>query len=320
MDKANQGERFIFVGGAPRSGTTLVQNILDSHPDICGIPEFQHLPGIISLRERMHRDIKRGMMDSICSYGDVDKYICGLILNFFNPLLDKYKTKLLSEKTPQDILVFPQLIALFPRARFIFVVRDPRGIIASMLEVGRRAQQKGIEPPDFTRGIKEAIKFTDKCFTCGFKAGSMFPERVLTITYERLVTDTEAVTRKICQFLDIEWSARMMRSGEIKHLGESSITCEHNSHWYDKKMFKRNPDGNSLYKWQQILTPAEQLKISQAFKSCSELSELGYDFSLGHLSYAHRLQGKLILLMKFLLNRFRRLAAYFVRRVAEAWT
>ena len=44
------GSRFIFVGGAPRSGTTLVQNMLDSHPDILGGPEFIHIPDIINLR------------------------------------------------------------------------------------------------------------------------------------------------------------------------------------------------------------------------------------------------------------------------------
>lgn len=47
------GKRYILVGGAPRSGTTLLQNILDSHPDIVGGPEFMHLRDFVELRKTL---------------------------------------------------------------------------------------------------------------------------------------------------------------------------------------------------------------------------------------------------------------------------
>lgn len=50
--KGQKGERLIFTGGAARSGTTLVQNILDSHPDIVGGPEFLHLEDLMAFKKK----------------------------------------------------------------------------------------------------------------------------------------------------------------------------------------------------------------------------------------------------------------------------
>ena len=44
-----QETKFIFVGGSPRSGTTLVQRILASHPNIFGRPEFDFLHAIADI-------------------------------------------------------------------------------------------------------------------------------------------------------------------------------------------------------------------------------------------------------------------------------
>ncbi|NIA09336.1 MAG: hypothetical protein GWP10_06315 [Nitrospiraceae bacterium] len=120
MVDPNRGKRLIFVGGAPRSGTTLVQNMLDSHPDILGGPEFLHIPHIINLRKGLQHSIEREWIDLICSYDDVDKAICLLIECLLLPLADRHGCKFLSEKTPENVLVFSELISLFPGARFIY--------------------------------------------------------------------------------------------------------------------------------------------------------------------------------------------------------
>ena len=57
-----RGNKFIFVGGAGRSGTTMVQNVLDSHPDIIGGPQFRNIPDIIDLRKKLHELMEIGAL------------------------------------------------------------------------------------------------------------------------------------------------------------------------------------------------------------------------------------------------------------------
>ncbi len=174
-------ERFIFVGGAPRSGTTMVQNILDSHPDICGGPEFLHIPDIINLRRKLHRSIRQGYIDLYCSYNEVDKNICSLIEKFLLSLANKHGCKFFSEKTPENVLVFSELTQLFSQAYFIHIVRDPRATVSSMQEVRARFESKGLNPPVFSANISASIEYLKKCLNAGFAASKNAPDRVLTL-------------------------------------------------------------------------------------------------------------------------------------------
>src|SRR5262245_2335183 len=85
---SGQGERLIFVGGPPRSGTTLVQNMLDCHGEIYGGPEFLHIPDIVQVRTLLHRSIAHKSIDLFCSYEQVDKMTAAWIEGLLLPLAD----------------------------------------------------------------------------------------------------------------------------------------------------------------------------------------------------------------------------------------
>ena len=112
-----EGERFIFVGGAPRSGTTLVQNMLDSHPEIVGGPEFLHLYEIVRLRNSMAESIRKGWITEFCALETMEQAVAELIARLLLPLADRQGAALLSEKSPPNVLVFAELLELFPQAR-----------------------------------------------------------------------------------------------------------------------------------------------------------------------------------------------------------
>jgi protein-tyrosine sulfotransferase len=150
------------------------------------------------------------LIDLICSYDDVDGCICSLIESLLLPLAEKYKCRFLSEKTPNNVLIFPELINLFPGALFIYVVRDPRAVIASMRQVGKRAKKVGWKTQDYTQSVLAAISYINQCLNAGFTSYKIAPERVLAVAYERLVSDPEVETKKICKFLKIDWSKQML--------------------------------------------------------------------------------------------------------------
>jgi protein-tyrosine sulfotransferase len=280
MKKHDGGQRYIFVGGAPRSGTTLVQNMLDSHPDIYGTPEFKHLPRIIEMRRAMHMDVQDGVIDDICSHEEVDYNIRALIDSFLMPLVERHECRLLSEKTPENILVFDGLIELFPQAHFFHVVRDPRAVISSLFEVAKKARGKGDLSYYYCGNTRAAIKHTKLCLKNGFKASMQYPDKVMTVVYEQLVHDPRTQTERMCRFLHLPWSEKMLVPGETAHPAKKAMTCERNSIWYDEEMFTRNPVKDSLEKWQDVLSLTDRIRIASAFMQMDELRNLGYDLPL----------------------------------------
>jgi hypothetical protein len=181
------------------------------------------------------------------------------IEGFLLPLADAHKARFLSEKTPMNVLVFPQLIQLFPKARFLFVVRDPRAIVSSLLEVGAKARAKRLRPVFFTKNLAAAIAYTRDCFEKGFKAVEAAPERVRIVVYERLVREPEQETQAICDFLRLAWEPAMLRPASQKHAGEKAITVFSNEVWYDAKSYYQDPDSDRINRWKQQLSTADQV-------------------------------------------------------------
>jgi hypothetical protein len=106
----------------------------------------------------------------------------------------------------------------------------------------------------------------------------MAPERVATVWYEKLVTDPEAETKRLCSLFGIEWSGTMLRPGSLSHLGEKASTAL--NLWYDSNRFNRDPEATEIDKWRDELTLTQQAIIATAFRNDSQLKQLGYDLSM----------------------------------------
>ncbi|MEM7220372.1 MAG: sulfotransferase [Pseudomonadota bacterium] len=271
--------RLIFLGGSPRSGTTLAQNMLDSHPDVLGGPEFLHLRDIVDLRRKLSISVTKEWITLFCDQAAVDAQVRGMILNFLLPFADRHDAQRLSEKTPENVLVFPELLELLPESYFVFVVRDPRATVASQLSVGKRAVAKGEKPAYFTKDVSASVRFVRQCLAAGFRAVEKAPDRVYVLVYERLVNDPEGEGRRLCEFLGLPWDEQMLRPGEQSHLGEAAITTNSQEIWYDKDTYYSNPNTASLEKWREQLSAAQQLVINKEFRGMKPLAALGYDFS-----------------------------------------
>ncbi len=282
----------VFVGGAPRSGTTLVQNMLDSHPEIYGGPEFLYLPNIIRLRNELHLSIDREWIDLICSKRDVDERILDLIGGLLFGQVSGRGVRMLSEKTPDNVLVFAELAELLPDAKFLFVIRDPRAVVASLMKTGRKAVAENLPAPEYSLDFQKAIRHVEECHEAGFRFVKSAPERVLVVAYEELVRAPDAGARSICGFLGLDWSGNMLNPAGKSHDGERAITGKSGNLWYDAKSYNRNPSTSSIDKWKKDLNAYQQVAVCEAFAGDPELQELGYDLSADRLPGSVKLRGR----------------------------
>lgn len=281
-DPLGDGQRLVFVGGSPRSGTTLVQNVLDSHPEILGTPELLHLPDLIRLRSRMSNSIERGFLEFFCDHSDVDRATYEFVERLLGPIVESASTRYVCEKTPSNVLVFSEIQDLFPAARFVFVIRDPRAIVSSMQRVGNRARARGIKQRRFATDVGAAISQLKDHLEAGFAFASRSPDRCLIVGYEELTTRPRVVTERLCEFLGLEWSESMLYPERFPHSGAHALTRE--GVWYEPAEFERalSPERNTA--WTAELNEGAQIMVTRAFRDYPGLSEAGYRLEMDHLS------------------------------------
>ena len=132
------GENLIYLIGLPRSGTTLLSQILNKHPDIVAPPE----PWIMLALEQMGRVDQHHTANAWVLHSAVKEFAGeqGLTAasraaarTLYNAHLSSTHKSYFLDKTPRYLFILDYLKAVFPRAKFLCLVRNPLDIAASYL-------------------------------------------------------------------------------------------------------------------------------------------------------------------------------------------
>ena len=267
-------KRPIIIVGAPRSGTTLLGQLIAAHPDVAYWEEprtvwstgNQNLPNDVLLEDHLTAEIA----------SNIDQ-------RFFDYLEQSGKTRF-AEKTPSNMLRLRFIHKLYPDCKIIHLYRDPRPVVASALRMLK-------SPPDLNRITARAreaklqdwpgllrLFFRDtlsRLFLGGKKTfwgprpatllskqwaalvqaaqydlQHLPPDSWIEIRYEDLLSDHSRILPKLLKF------AELSPSSEVTDLTNQSI----------------NPNRTST--WQQNLSP-EQIREIET-QTSPLLTELGY--------------------------------------------
>jgi hypothetical protein len=190
-----------FLVGSERSGTTLLRLMLDHHPDIAFDKEF---------------DFTVTMVSDTGQLPPVEKYVKWVVtvrgmsfevdpsLSYLDLVHDFLQQKRAASKAKAHVGAtvhreFERLRFLWPTARYIHLVRDPR-------DVARSVVQKG-----WAGNVYHAAEFwLDAERSWDTLAPHLSDDRAIEVRYEDLVTDPERTLTAICRFIGVPYSLRML--------------------------------------------------------------------------------------------------------------
>ncbi|MGP4110731.1 sulfotransferase family protein [Streptomyces sp. 4N509B] len=188
----------VIVLSPPRSGSTLLRVVLNSHPEL-------HAPHETHVRRLAVKLTTPPVAHSMEGFGhnlaDIEHMLWDRMLH--RELVRSGK-KTVVEKTPSNVFVWQRLATCWPDARFIFLMRHPMSIATSWHE-GDPAK----------RPMAKAVPHTLKYMVAPEEARAGLPG--LTLRYEELTSDPETQTRRICEFLGLEWEPGMVTYGKKDH-------------------------------------------------------------------------------------------------------
>ena len=191
----------VFLIGFPRSGTTLLEVVLDGHPQVASIEEHELLTeGVLRfMREPSNLEpllrADEGQLNAArAAYWDAARQ-AGV-----DPA-----GKVFVDKHPLNTLKLPLIARLFPRAKILFAIRDPRDVVLSCFR--RRFNMNAAMYQLLT--LHGAASFYAAVMEFADQVRPLLGLGWQVVRYENLVADFEQEMQGICKFLNLEGVAGM---------------------------------------------------------------------------------------------------------------
>jgi hypothetical protein len=257
----------IFIGGVPRSGTTLLRVILDTHPRIVCGTELRAVNALASLWSSADLHSGRMLHEAYALPPDsVRAVFSELILSFLLPSWKASGKPRIAEKTPSNILVFPELRQLFPDSPLIHVLRDVRDVVASRLERDRESAGAAFDAVATAR-LRAREWATTMQIRRRMLEDANLASAYYELRYEDLVAQPENTLRGLFEFIGERFDPDVLGFHRVAR--NVSGTEEWSAQAVQRSIFK-----SSVGRWRTVLGRAE---IEAIFDEAADASrELGY--------------------------------------------
>jgi len=192
-DKLTNNTMPIFIVGMPRSGTTLVEQIISSHSQVTGAGELNFV----------------SQFGAAISTGITEKNNESL-LDFRSKYLDKLKNVsngnlIVTDKTPQNFLYIGLLAAAFPEAKIIHVKRNPAAVCWANYKQYFASKSIG-----YCYAIDDVISYHKLYENLMVFWTNTLSKRIYNLDYELLTVNQESETRKLIEYLGLDWNEKFL--------------------------------------------------------------------------------------------------------------
>ena len=276
--------RGLFIGGAPKSGTTLLLSLLDGHPQLVVVPEetqyleergryralktpqarLHHLLHQTELRVLAHgrfapprecrsldeRNYAGFQYDRFAALADDlarrpgmnDSLLFSEMVRAYAEVsgIDWRKCVRWVEKSTSNEVHTAALDELFPQAKLVQVIRDPRAVFASRKKRLTRGGALYSKAHRLLRAWNKSAKEISRLHS--------EPSRFLVVRYEDLVSNPARVLKQVCQFGDFDFTDQMLTPTRAGNSWEGNSA-------FEASFF--GISGSPLRHWRDYLTPHE---------------------------------------------------------------
>lgn len=259
----------IFIVGNSRSGTTLLARILSKHSKVHILKETHFMTtyedqrksfSLLGKKDKIHllnllltieykgvnyKDEFREYYkeaEHLFSLSSGGETFASLISLFFNYVTEKNGKSICGDQTPSHIFYVNDILKIFPDAKFLNIVRDPRAVLLSQKNKWKAARKIGQPMIEVARSFFNYHPITTsllwkKGIDAGKQAEKRLPPNVFhTVKFEKLLQSSELILQEICSFIEIEYETGMlevdvaMSSNETDE-GKKGIRSEVMNHW-----------------------------------------------------------------------------------------
>jgi hypothetical protein len=279
-------EPFLFLVGCARSGTTLLERIVDAHPQIAITPELhwitdhsfkdgqwmapegrvtaELLADLAGHKRFRHLGFSRQEFEELLDAGRPVPFT-----TFLNRLFDLYRLKkgksLVGNKTPAFVQWVAALHALWPEARFVHLIRDGRDVCLSVLNWDHAYKAAGRYRTWSEDPVSTTAVWWERKVRLGRQGGQRLGPRVYyEMRYEDLVSNPGKTCASLCDFLGVPYDEAMLRFHEGRTRAEPGLDA--------KKAWL--PVTAGLRNWRTQMQPEDVERFEAAAGGL--LTELGY--------------------------------------------
>ncbi len=198
----NAGARgHVFVLGFPRSGTSLLEVILEGHPNVVSLEENESLIHAVHTFMRTPEDLERLSRATAQTLGGLRSAYWRLVAAAGVEVAGKTFV----DKHPFNTLKLPLIARLFPDARILFACRDPRDVVLSCF----RHRFYMSAPTYELLSIEGTARYYDAVLQLMIRLTGVLSLDTCLVRHEDLVTEFAREMKRICAFLGLEWVPAM---------------------------------------------------------------------------------------------------------------